>query len=761
MASLIPGFEYDIFISYRQKDNKGDKWVSEFVDALKDELDSTFKEQVSLYFDVNPHDGLLETHDVDASIETKLKCLVFIPIISRTYCDPRSFGWEHEFKAFVEQASKDQFGLKVKLPGGNVASRVLPVRIHDLDSDDIALCESVTGSVLRGIEFIYKSPGVNRPLRPLEDKPRDNLNNTSYRDQINKVALAIKEIILGLKSGPGVPVKETDQKKEQLREVSKKEEQIFVRKPVKPIFHKLLSGIALSAILIFAAIISYPKIFKRDNAADLKSSDGRIYVAVMPFQNMTNDTKLNVWQEGIQNELINNLTNAEELNVGPSESINGLLRSQGVTNYASVTPSVAGKISAKLGANVFICGSINQSGEVVRVNVQLTNSKTGEVMKSFKREGLFKEGSIFPIIDPLSEEIKDFLIISGLKEEVYIDPQRIGSSDNPEAYRYFAYGQKAFAKGDFPEAINLFSQAVTIDSNLTIVNQGMFDEAKKLCLKAYQKRDQLSIQQKTYTNFVHAVFFETPVEAIKYLKQLQEMDDQWPHLHYEMGYSYADLFQYDRAIPEFERALEIFKKTDSKPWWPANYTNLGRAYHETGQYKKEKKLYKKAEQDFPNNPSIIQRQAILALTEGNLTQAKQYILKYRSVSQENGSSEAEMATTLGLAYSEAGIPDKAEEYFRQALSLEPENPLRMNSLAYFLIDKNRNINEGLNLAESALKLQPENYSFLDSKGWGLYKQGKSKEALDLIQKSWDLKPVYSHQIYLHLEEVKKTVTGQK
>jgi len=149
------------------------------------------------------------------------------------------------------------------------------------------------------------------------------------------------------------------------------------------------------------------------------------------------------------------------------------------------------------------------------------------------------------------------------------------------------------------------------------------------------------------------------------------------------------------------------------------------------------------------------------LTEGNLTQAKQYILKYRSVSQENGSSEAEMATTLGLAYSEAGIPDKAEEYFRQALSLEPENPLRMNSLAYFLIDKNRNINEGLNLAESALKLQPENYSFLDSKGWGLYKQGKSKEALDLIQKSWDLKPVYSHQIYLHLEEVKKTVTGQK
>ena len=156
MASIIPGYEYDIFISYRQKDNKHDGWVTEFVDNLKGELESTFKEEISVYFDINPHDGLLETHDVDASLKEKLKCLIFIPIISRTYCDPKSFAWEHEFKAFVEQASKDQFGLKVKLPNGNVASRVLPVRIHDLDSADIKLCESIIGGVLRGVDFIYK-----------------------------------------------------------------------------------------------------------------------------------------------------------------------------------------------------------------------------------------------------------------------------------------------------------------------------------------------------------------------------------------------------------------------------------------------------------------------------------------------------------------------------------------------------------------------------------------------------------------------------
>jgi hypothetical protein len=56
MESLVPDYEFDIFISYRQKDNKGDKWVSEFIEALKTKLESNFKENISVYFDINSHD---------------------------------------------------------------------------------------------------------------------------------------------------------------------------------------------------------------------------------------------------------------------------------------------------------------------------------------------------------------------------------------------------------------------------------------------------------------------------------------------------------------------------------------------------------------------------------------------------------------------------------------------------------------------------------------------------------------------------------
>jgi eukaryotic-like serine/threonine-protein kinase len=198
MASIIESFEYDIFISYRQNDNKYDGWVTEFVNNLNKELEATLKDKVQVYFDANPHDGLLETHSVNHSLETKLKCLIFIPILSKTYCDAKGFAWNHEFLAFIEKAKADAFGLSVRLNSGNVSSRVLPVRIHDLDPEDVKLAESYLGPI-RSVDFIYHSPGVNRSLRPWDDDVIKNTKQPFYRDQINKVANAIDEILRGIK----------------------------------------------------------------------------------------------------------------------------------------------------------------------------------------------------------------------------------------------------------------------------------------------------------------------------------------------------------------------------------------------------------------------------------------------------------------------------------------------------------------------------------------------------------------------------------
>jgi tetratricopeptide (TPR) repeat protein/TolB-like protein len=773
MSSIIEGYNYDIFISYRQKDNKGDKWVSEFVKALKTELESTFKEEISVYFDINPHDGLLETHDVDASLKEKLKCLVFIPIISRTYCDPKSFAWEHEFKSFIEQTSQDQFGLKVKLPNGNVANRVLPVRIHDLDSADIKLCESILGGILRGVEFIYKELGVNRSLSP-KDHEEKNLNNTNYRNQINKVALAIKEIILGLKREQILEVKEKAQHKKFFEEVVKEEKKIEKEKPAKLNKRRLIPRVAILAILIIAAVLFYPKIFKRDTLDKLRSSGERIIVTVMPFQNMTNDTIWNVWRDVIQTNITTFLSNyPEELKVSQTELVNNILQSKGLADYYSITSFVASSVSSKLDADVFINGSINQSGSIIRLNAQLVDSKTEEPLKSFQINGLVE--NIITLIDSLSIMVKDFLIISKLGKEFPPEIIRLWSVNSPEAFRYFKSGQNAFNDRDWGAAANFYSQAIAIDSNFTFatlmlsyafLNQEMYDQAKKWCLKVYERKDNMAIQQKLMVNWLYASCFESPYEEIKYLRQLLAIDEQAPNYHFLLGLAYRESNQYDKAITEYENSLAIYNRLGVKPQYTGNYSHLLSLYNITGQYKKEKELYKKAEIDRPDNSDLMDAQAVLLLSERDSIAANRYIDKYIAICKEQSVPEANILTRIAGIYSNANIPDKAEEYYRKVLSLPPFDgqQARKNDLAYFLIDKDRNVNEGLGLVDKALELSPDNYNYLHTKGWGLYKQGKYKEALEILQKSWDLRmqnAIYDHSAFLHLEAAKKAVYGQK
>ncbi len=769
MSSIIEGYNYDIFISYRQKDNKGDRWVSEFVDSLKTELESTFKEEISVYFDINQHDGLLETHDVSASLEEKLKCLIFIPVISRTYCDPRSFAWEYEFKAFVEKASRDRFGLKVKLPNGNVATRVLPVRIHDLDNDDIKLCESVTGGFLRGVEFIYKESGVNRPLRSNEDNPHDNLNHTIYRNQINKVALAIKDTVIGLLSASGQLKEEVGYTQRPGTEIARDEPEAKVPKTSKPLLRKAAYLIAGLALVAAAIALFYPKYFSSSTFSKLRLSTDRIVVAVMPFQNLTNDSLLNIWRNGVQDNLITALSNSQDLKVRNREFVNRMLYDEAPADYASMLPSVAKVISQKLNADVYISGSINLSGKTARLNSQLIDSKTDEVFKSFQVDGSSDE--MLFVIDSLSQMIIDYLIISKLINALPSYQQYRPLTNSSEAYKCYLLGEHARSKKDYTTALKMFERALSLDSNylhmtllisVTYINMGRYKEAREWGDRAYRNAEMLPLSYRLLVNQNHAFFHDTPLEEIKFLRQYLEIDDMYPGTYYDIGLSYSSLYEYEKAIPEFEKALDLYEQINVKPWWVYNYTELGYAYHKTGQYKKEKKVYALAEKTFPDETTLIWRQTILYLTLGDTASANKYLARYRAVYKENRWPEAALARNLGWAYLQANMPDKAEASFREAVALDPGNGFWYYYLAKHLIEEDRNVEEGVELIERALELNPSyEWLFLDTKGWGFYKLGEYEEALRLLERSWELKPTYSHGIYLHLEAARKAVTGQK
>ncbi|MBW6501490.1 MAG: hypothetical protein K0B05_08870 [Bacteroidales bacterium] len=563
MASLIPGYEYDIFISYRQKDNKYDGWVTEFVNNLRKELEATFKEEISVYLDINPQDGLLETHDVDASLKKKLKCLVFIPVISRTYCDPKSFAWEHEFKAFIEQAAKDQYGMKVNLPDGNVASRVLPVRIHELDSNDLLLCESALGGYLRGIEFIYKEPGVNRPLTAY-DNEKTNINKTIYRNQINRVANAIRDVVSGLKEEPlKIPTK------------------------IEPI----------------ASPAEKPP-------AKEKS------IIVLPFENISNDPEQEYFSDGLTEEIITDLSHIQDILV---ISRNSAMAYKGARKK---TAEIAGEVNV----NFILEGSVRKAGERLRITAQLINAAEGYLVWSEKFDRSM--GDIFDIQDELTAAIVDRLKVKMKASEkaviekhytkdpeaytLYLKGMYFSSRPSPESletalgfYRlalekdpgyalpyvgianiYGAYGVLSLLPPQevIPRAKEALHKALQLDENLAEVyatsalTAFWFDWDWKTA--EYSFRKALSLNPGMSTCRSHFAWYELAMgrfdEAITQIIKAQETDPLMP-LFYAFGTGiYHTAGKNDEGLEQFKKAIEL------EPDMGLAYFHAGRAYGAKG-----------------------------------------------------------------------------------------------------------------------------------------------------------------------------------
>ncbi len=422
MPSIIPGYEYDIFISYRQKDNNYDGWVTEFVDNLKKELAATFKEEVSVYFDENPHDGLLEIHQVTDSLRHKLNCLVFIPIVSKTYCDTKSYAWNSELMPFIKMAGEGKAGMKVRLSNGNVTSRVIPVRIHEIDAEDRITLENEIG-LLRNVDFLYKTPGVNRPLRAKEDRPFDNLSPIFYRDQINKLANAIREIVFSMtqKNSDVTPSEPATHSKAELQKFQIKQKSI----------------------------------------------------AVLPFVNMSSDVDQEYFSDGISEEIINTLVPI------PGLSVAGRTSSFSFKNKNEDLRIIADKLSV----DYILEGSVRKAGKLIRITAQLIEASTGYHHWSEKYDRELHD--VFAIQDEIAKAIVDKMKIT-FSDQMGKPVERV-QTHNVEAYQLYLKGRALYYKRGLEmfEAQRCFEAALNVDPEYALAWAGLCDTYSMLCFHSF------------------------------------------------------------------------------------------------------------------------------------------------------------------------------------------------------------------------------------------------------------------------------------
>src|SRR5258706_4868536 len=675
MPSLIPGYAYDIFISYRQKDNKYDGWVAEFVANLRKELEATFKEDISIYFDENPHDGLLETHQVDKSLEGKLKCLLFVPIISQTYCDPKSFAWQHELCVFNRMTKEDQFGKDIRLASGNVSSRILPIRIHDLETEDKAILETELGGNLRAIEFIFKSAGVNRPLRASEDHPQDNLNKIFYRDQINKVSHAVKEIIGGMRKkvgsvgGQGTPQQEVTVKSRTTSRVA-----------------WAAATLLILSLFLFFLVPSIRSL--RPGSEPLNKS-----IAVIPFKNFSTSDETQYFADGVMEEILNHLSKIKDLKVISRTSMEPYRK----------TLKSTGEIAKEVGVNHLLEGSVQRDGNKVRVTVQLINALNDDHVWSGNYDKELKD--IFAIQSSMAQNIANQLEIS------------LGSSERNSIHSAPAYNLDAYdnyLKGkdklfnfrlqrkdiDYIEGIRFLNLALAQDSSLA--------PAYAEYAWAYG-----------YRNYFKDYLKDTFMDSVLLLaNKALALDPNLSAGYALRGIYYANVHSsFDQAEVEFKRSIEL------DPNRAINYIDYGESFSVKPEIAFEN--YLKGLQLDPNSSvkAELYRDISWAyLGAGVFDRAEQYAHK----AVENNPDVSKMFVPLVHAYLMQG---KFGEALAQCLEWRKISPGALRYLQEIYTFQGK-----YGMAEQCL-IEYEHYFPLDQNykqrfGVVLWKLGEKKEAMD-------------------------------
>jgi tetratricopeptide (TPR) repeat protein len=79
--------------------------------------------------------------------------------------------------------------------------------------------------------------------------------------------------------------------------------------------------------------------------------------------------------------------------------------------------------------------------------------------------------------------------------------------------------------------------------------------------------------------------------------------------------------------------------------------------------------------------------------------------------------------------------EPAEQFFRQALDLDPASAMTMNYLGYMLADKGTRLTEALTLIRKAVDLEPMNGAYLDSLGWAYFKLGQYELAEENLRQA--------------------------
>jgi serine/threonine protein kinase/Tfp pilus assembly protein PilF len=300
------------------------------------------------------------------------------------------------------------------------------------------------------------------------------------------------------------------------------------------------AGLAAAFILILSATGFFAFRSLHTQSLGLNPQVVEKSIAVLPFENLSEDKANAYFAEGIQDEILTRLSKIADLKVISRTS----------TEHYKSAPENVSEIARQLGVAHILEGSVQKSGDAVRVNVQLINAATDSHLwaDTFDR----KLTDIFSVESEVAKAIAEQLRakLTGQEEQVIAAKP----TDSPEAYDAYLRGLAYILKTQATPTHALSAQkylreAVRLDPKFALA----------WALLSYVD----SVGYRTQTLQPTVALREEARQAAETALTLQP--NLGEAMHAKGYYHYACLKDYDTAVRYFEQARQLLPNSSRVP----------------------------------------------------------------------------------------------------------------------------------------------------------------------------------------------------
>ena len=406
-------------------------------------------------------------------------------------------------------------------------------------------------------------------------------------------------------------------------------------------------GIALVAVIIVAVIWNF---YFRPPPVEVASVEKMAFplpekpsIAVLPFNNLSDDPAQDYIAFGITENIISALSNISDMFVIASDS----------TSTYKGKPVKIQRISEELGVRYVLEGSAQKSGNRVRVTAQLIDATTGHYLWSEKYDRELQD--LFDLQDEITHKIIVELQVRLTEGEQARVSQK--STTNLEAWSYANRGLTIWmhiSKENNAKAMELFEKAVELDPNY---------------VWAWVRLAW------THSMAAEPGWSQNPSEHFKMLleisKKVLAMDESDSDVHALSGLAYLWQGEFEKAIIEGEKAL-VFGPTNAQA-----HVLLSCSMNAVGRFDDVIRLVKKAMRLHPYYPAYY-----LQWLGGAYRMAGHYedaLTVYNQLLDRSLKGEFPVVNAhlfLADLYAEIGKEDEARTHAAEVLKIEPEFSLK-------------------------------------------------------------------------------------